>query len=122
MERRGKKLLMLGVVAATSDVEGGLAAAAALLEIGNAQPSDSDGTGVRGERDAWALASGVRERGKEVTVNLRIRGKINGPNSKTIWVESQLRFKVRHCRTAGAALPHSPKQWELAIIYMTLSV
>ena len=96
--------------------------AVAKLETGNAWPNDGDGTGVRGEREAWALASGVRERGKEVTVNLRIRGKINGPSSKTIWVESQLIFKVRHCCMPSSALPHSPKQWELAIIYMTLSV
>ena len=54
MERRGKKLLGPGAVAAVSDVEGGLAVAAALPEIDNAR--------AREEREAWVLASGGRER------------------------------------------------------------
>ena len=61
MERRGKKLLMLGVVAATSDVEGGLAAAAALPETGNTRPSDGDGAGARGERGVGIGVEGERE-------------------------------------------------------------
>jgi len=87
-ERRGKKLLGPGAVAAVSNVEGVLAAVAALSEIGNVWPSD--GTGARGERH------GRRRRGEE------------RERSYSVWAESQLRFKVRHCRT--------PKQWELAII------
>ena len=63
-----------------------------LLEIGNARPSDGDGVGVRGEREARASVSGVRERGNEVTIDLRIRERINRPNNKTIWAESQLRL------------------------------
>ena len=62
MERRGKKLLGPGAVASISDIEGGLVATAALLEIGNARPSDGDGIGARGEREAWASTSGGRER------------------------------------------------------------
>ena len=61
MERRGKKLLGSGVVAAISDVEGVLAATAALLEIGNARPSDGDGAGARGERGAGVGVRGKRE-------------------------------------------------------------
>ena len=52
MERRGKKLLRLGAVAAVSDVEGGLAATMALPETDNMRPSNGDGTGTRGERGA----------------------------------------------------------------------
>ena len=52
MERRGKKQLGPGVVAAISDIEGGLVAATALPETGNARPSDGDGTSARGERGA----------------------------------------------------------------------
>ena len=48
---RGKKLLRPGAVASVNDIEGGLAATVALLEIGNARPSDGDGAGVRGERE-----------------------------------------------------------------------
>ena len=62
MERRGKKLLRLGAVAGISDVEGGLAATAALLETGNAWPSDGDGMGARGERGAGVDVGGKRER------------------------------------------------------------
>ena len=61
MERRGKKLLGLGAVAAISNVEGVLAAAAALLETGNAWPSDGDGAGTRGERGAGVGVGGKRE-------------------------------------------------------------
>ena len=60
-ERRGKKLLGPGAVAAVSDVERGLAAAAALLEISNAWPSDDDGAGTRGERGAGVGVRGKRE-------------------------------------------------------------
>ena len=45
----------------SSRVEGGLAAAAALPEIGNARPNDVNGVGPRGERDA-ALGGRERER------------------------------------------------------------
>ena len=61
MERRGKKLLGPGAVAATSDIEGGLATAATLPEIGNAWPSDDGGAGMRGERGA-GVGVGERER------------------------------------------------------------
>ena len=62
MEKRGKKLLGPRAVAAVSDVEGGLSAAAALSEIGNARPSDDDDAGVRGERHGrWRQGE---ERGK----------------------------------------------------------
>ena len=61
MERRGKKLLRPGAVAAVSDIEGVLAAAAAPLEIDSAWPSDGDGTGVRGERGAGVGVVGERE-------------------------------------------------------------
>ena len=61
IERRGKKLFGLGAVAAISDIEGVLVATAALLEIGNAWPSDGDGAGVRRER-GWASALGGKER------------------------------------------------------------
>ena len=47
MERRGKKLLGLGAVAAISDVEGVLAAIVALPEIDNARPSDGDSADTR---------------------------------------------------------------------------
>ena len=60
MERRGKKLLGLGAVAAVSDVEGGLAAAVALLETGNVRPSNGDDTGMRGERGAGIGIGGKR--------------------------------------------------------------
>ena len=59
MERKGKKLLGPGVVAAVNDIKGVLAAAVALLEIGNAWPSDSAGT--RGERGAGVGVRGKRE-------------------------------------------------------------
>ena len=59
MERRGKKLLRPGVVVAISNVEGVLAAAAALPETDNARPSDGDGVGARGERD---VGDGVGEK------------------------------------------------------------
>ena len=61
MERRGKKLLGPGAVAAVSDVEGGLAAAAAQPETSNMWPSDGDGVGARGERGA-GISVGERER------------------------------------------------------------
>jgi len=64
MERRGKKLLRPGAVAAVSNVERGLSATTALPEISNAWPSNGDGASARGEREARALASGGRERGK----------------------------------------------------------
>ena len=81
-----------------------MAAVEALPETDNARSSDGDGAGARGERDAGV---GVGEkRGKEVTTNLRVRGRINGPHSKTIWAKSQLRFKVRHYRMRSTALPH----------------
>ena len=64
IERRGKKLLGLGVVAAISDIEGVLVATAALLEIGNAWPSDDDGAGTRGERGAGVIIGGKREGNK----------------------------------------------------------
>ena len=60
-ERRGKKLLRLGVVAAISDIEGVLAVAVALPEIDNAWPSDGDGVGVRGERGVGIDVGGKRE-------------------------------------------------------------
>ena len=62
MERRGKKLLRPGAVAAINDVEGVQAAAAALPEISNTWPSDGDGVGARVEREARASALGGRER------------------------------------------------------------
>ena len=61
MERRGKKLLGLGAVAAVSNVEGGLAATTTLPETGNAWPSNGDGTGARGERGACVDVGGKRE-------------------------------------------------------------
>ena len=60
MERRGKKLLVPRVVAAISDVEGQLVAAATLPETSNAWPSDDDSTGMRGERGA-SVGVGERE-------------------------------------------------------------
>ena len=81
MERRGKKLLGPGAVVAISIIEGELAVAAALPEIDNTWPSERR---ERRGRQRWG-----GERGKEVTVVLRIRGRINGPFSKTVWVESQ---------------------------------
>ena len=39
-----------------------MTAAAALLEIGNAWPSDSDGVGARGERGTRVGVGGKRER------------------------------------------------------------
>ena len=109
IERRGKKLLRLGAVAAINDIEGVLVATTALPEIGNAWPSDGDGAGMRGERGASVDVKGKRERENEVTMDLRIRGGINGPYSKTVWAKSQLRFKVRHCCMPSPAQPHSPK-------------
>ena len=61
MERRGKKLLRLGAVAGISDVEGGLAATAALLETGNAWPSDDNGDGASRERGTSIDVKGKRE-------------------------------------------------------------
>ena len=83
-----------GAVAAVNDVERGLSAAVALPEISNVRPSGGDGMGARGERGI-GVGVGVREKGKEVTVGLRIRERINGPYSKTVWAQSQLRFKVQ---------------------------
>ena len=48
MERR-KNLLGLAVVAVVSDIEGGLVAAATLLETGNVWPRNDDGAGAREE-------------------------------------------------------------------------
>ena len=61
MERRGKKLLGTGAVAAISDVEGGMAATMALPETGNTRPSNGDGVGARGERGAGVDVEGKRE-------------------------------------------------------------
>ena len=61
MERRGKKLLRPGAVAAISDIEGGLAAAAALPKTGNVRPSDGDDMGTRGERGMGVGVGGKRE-------------------------------------------------------------
>ena len=61
MERRGKKLLGPGAVASINDIEGGLVATAALLEIGNARPSDGDSVGTRGERGVGIDVGGKRE-------------------------------------------------------------
>ena len=67
LERREKKLLRPGAVAVISNIEGGLAAAAALPETSNARPNNGDGVGTRGEREARASTLGVREReGKEL--------------------------------------------------------
>ena len=63
-ERRGKKLLGLGAVAAISDVEGGLAATATQPETGNAWPSNDDNTGVRGERGVDIGVGGKKEEKK----------------------------------------------------------
>ena len=60
-ERRGKKLLGPGAVAAINDVEGVLATAVALPEIGNARPSDGYSAGARGERGAGVGVGGKRE-------------------------------------------------------------
>ena len=65
MKRREKKLLRPGVVAAISDVEGVLAATAALPEIGNAWPSDGDGAGARGVRGA-GVGVGEKIEGKKL--------------------------------------------------------
>ena len=65
MERRGKKLLGPGAVVAISDVEGGLAAAVALLETGNAWLSDGDGAGARGERGT-GVSVGRKREGKKL--------------------------------------------------------
>ena len=65
-ERRGKKLLGPGVVASISDIEGVLAATAALLEIGNAWPSDGDDVGARGEREAQGVTVGGKREGKKL--------------------------------------------------------
>ena len=62
MERRGKKLLGPGVVAAISNVEGGLAATATLPKTDNAWPRDGDGVGTRGVR---CVGVGVGARGRE---------------------------------------------------------
>ena len=56
-----EKLLRPGVVAAISDVEGGLAAVATLPETGNVRPSDGDGAGARGERGVSVGVGGKRE-------------------------------------------------------------
>ena len=58
MERRGKKLLSPRAVAAVSDVEGQLAATAALLETGNAMVR------ARAERGTGVDVEGKRERMK----------------------------------------------------------
>ena len=50
-----------GAVAAVSDIEGVLAAVAALPEIGNVRPSDGDGMGVRGERGTGVGVMGKKE-------------------------------------------------------------
>ena len=49
LERRGRKLLRPGAVAVVSDIEGGLVAAATLLETGNVWPRNDDGAGAREE-------------------------------------------------------------------------
>ena len=64
MERRGKKLLGPGAVAAVSDIEGGLAVAMALPEIGNVWPSNGDGVGTRGERGTGVGVRRKREGNK----------------------------------------------------------
>ena len=61
MERRGKKLLGPGAVAAVSNIEDGLAAAVALPETDNSWPSDGDGAGARGERGVSVGVGGKRE-------------------------------------------------------------
>ena len=64
LERRGKKLLGPVAVAAVSDVEGGLAAAAAQPETDNTRPSDGDGIGARGVRGTGVVFGEKRERKK----------------------------------------------------------
>ena len=98
MKRRGKKLLGPGAVAAVSDVEGGLAVAAALPEIDNAR--------AREERETWASASRGREREKSYH-GPEDKMKNKWAHSKTVWAESQLRFKVRYCRMPSLVLPQS---------------
>ena len=58
-------MLGLRAAAAISDIEGGLTAVAAQLEIGNARPSDGDGTGARGERGA-GVSVGEKREGKKL--------------------------------------------------------
>ena len=65
MERRGKKLLGPGAVAAVDNVEGGLTVAVALLETSSAWPSDGDGVGARGERGA-SVGVGRKKEGKKL--------------------------------------------------------
>ena len=61
MERRGKKLRGPRAVVAISDIEGGLAAAAALPETSNVWPSNNDDVGARGERGTGIDVRGKRE-------------------------------------------------------------
>ena len=70
MERRGKKLLGLGVVAAINDTKGVLTAAVALPEIEDAWPSNGAGAGARGERGVGIGVGGESEENKL----LRTRG------------------------------------------------
>jgi len=91
IDRRGKKLFRLGAVAAINDIEGGLAAAVALLETDNVWPSDGDGTSTRGERGVGVDVGG-RERGKSY-YGPEDKMKNEWAHSKTVWAESQLRIR-----------------------------
>ena len=77
----------------------------ALLETSNARPSDGDSMSPRGERGA-GFGIGERERERSY-YGPKDKRKNKWAPRKTVWAESQLRFKVWHCRMPSPALPQS---------------
>jgi hypothetical protein len=93
------------------------------LGTGTPWQDDGNGTGARGEKAQVSSGVGVKERENGVTVVLgRKDKKGKWPLQRSYcWTESYSGFKVWHCRTLSAGLPHSPNSRDLATKYMALS-
>ena len=82
----GKKLLGPGVVAAISNIEGGLATAVALSDTSNVRPCEGDGVDARGER-VTVIGVGGRESERSY-YRPKDKRKNKRAYSKTVWAES----------------------------------
>jgi hypothetical protein len=62
---------------------------------------------AREEEGREVTASGENEGERETTSQMDKRRRKWTPQKQPLWAESQLRFKVRHCRTSSLALSQS---------------
>jgi hypothetical protein len=95
----------------------------ALLGTGTPWQDDGDDTSVRGEKARASSSVRVKERENGVITGLGRKDKMGkwALQRSYCWAKSYSGFKVWHCRTLSAGLPHSPNSRDLATKYMTLS-